>query len=337
MARKVSMTDVAREAGVSVATVDRVLNGRGGVRPGKEEQILAASRRLGIDRALRHRPARTLRIAVMIQHPKNPFHAALREGIDLAARLHDDLNMQFQVRHIVVRDAAGIAAAIRSLDRICDGLIISSAEEPGLCAAIRELAARVPVVTLATDLADSGRAAYVGPDDHRAGRVAGDLMARLLGPEGGRVMMMAGLMDFSGQRAREAGFRKVVAEHHPACRLVTVIETGEDHAVAGRLAEVAMRNDPDLRGIYHTSVGALAIVETLERMGRRNRVEIITHELTPNRRMLLRERRISAVIDQKPLLEARLAVEAMARLHGRLPGLPASISTDIQIFMPENA
>lgn len=336
MARKVGLADVAAAAGVSVATVDRVLNGRGGVRPAKEMKILDAARTLGIDRALRHRPARTLRIAVMLQPPKNPFHAALKSGIMLAARLHDDLNMQFLIRHIEAEAATGSAAAVRDLDRMWDGLIISSAEEPRLCAAVRDLSARVPVVTLATDLADSGRAAYVGPDDHRAGRVAGDLMARLLGPEGGRVLMMAGLLGISGQRAREAGFRAVLTDHHPACRLVTVIETGEDHAAAGRLAEVAFRNDPDLRGIYHTSVGALPIVETLERLGRRE-VEVITHELTPNRAMLLRQRRISAVIDQKPVLEARQAVETMARLHGRLPGEAASISTDIQIFMPENA
>lgn len=336
MARKVGMTDVAEAAGVSVATVDRVLNGRGGVRLEKEMKILQAARTLGIDRALRHRPARTLRIAVLIQPPKNPFHAALQEGIALAARLHDDLNMQFLIRHIGAAEAEVTAASVRALDRMCDGLIICSEEEPRICAAVRDLAARVPVVTLATDLADSGRAAYVGPDDHRAGRVAGDLMARLLGREGGRVVMMAGFLGISGQRIREAGFRAVLTDHHPSCRLVTVIETGEDHAAAGRLAEVAFRNDPDLRGIYHTSVGALPIVETLERLGRRG-VEIITHELTPNRRMLLRQRRISAVIDQKPLLEARLAVQTMARLHGRLPGEPGSISSDIQIFMPENA
>ncbi|MCY1312245.1 hypothetical protein D9M70_626500 [compost metagenome] len=73
----------------------------------------------------------------------------------------------------------------------------------------------------------------------------------------------------------------------------------------------------------------------LERLNRARDMAIITHELTPNRRRLLKERKLSAVIDQKPLLETRLALEAMARLLGRLPGVAESAITESQIFMPE--
>jgi LacI family transcriptional regulator len=63
----------------------------------------------------------------------------------------------------------------------------------------------------------------------------------------------------------------------------------------------------------------------------------ITHELTDNRRTLLRERAIDAVIDQNPALEARVAVETIARLLGRLEGEPVTTVTDIRIYMAENA
>lgn len=57
VARKVSITDVAKVAGVSTATVDRVLNNRGGVRADKEDLVLATARALGIDRALDRTPS----------------------------------------------------------------------------------------------------------------------------------------------------------------------------------------------------------------------------------------------------------------------------------------
>ncbi|MDQ0455675.1 LacI family DNA-binding transcriptional regulator [Rhizobium paknamense] len=336
IARKVSIADVAKAAGVSTATVDRVLNNRGGVRTDKEDLVLAAARALGIDRALDRPPSRTLRIAVLIQPPVNPFHAALREGIDLASRMYAPLNMQFFVHHIDPRKPAAIAAAIRDC-RSYNGLIITSPDDIRVREAVAILSQKIPVVTLATDLSDCGRAAYVGPDDQQAGRVAGDLMGLFLGAEGGRVVMVTGSRDIAGHREREAGFRTIIAERYPKCSLASVLETGEDQEEAGRVVEIAFKDDPVLRGIYHLSAGAMPIVGALQRLGRIDDTVMITHELTPNRRALLKSRKISAVIDQRPLLEARLAVETIAKFLGRLPGNAASTSTDIQIFLAENA
>jgi LacI family transcriptional regulator len=335
-ARKVSITDVAKAAGVSTATVDRVLNNRGGVRTHKEDRVLAAARALGIDRALDRTPSRTLRVAVLIQPPANPFHASLREGIDLASRIYTPLNVQFFINHIDPRKPATIAAAVRDC-RTYDGLIITSPDDIRVRDAVAVLSRKIPVVTLATDLTDCGRAAYVGPDDRQAGRVAGDLMGLFLGREGGRVVLIAGSRDITGHREREAGFRAITTERYPKCSLAAVLETGENQEEAGRVVEIAFRDDPGLRGIYHLSAGAMPIVSTLQRLGRIDDTVVITHELTPNRRMLLKSRKINAVIDQRPLLEARLAVETIAKLLGRLPGEAVSIATDIQIFLAENA
>ncbi len=293
-------------------------------------------RALGIDRALDRTPSRALRVAVLIQPLVNPFHASLREGIDLASRMYTTLNVQFFVHHIDPRKPAAIAAAVRDC-RSYDGLIITSPDDILVREAVAVLSRKMPIVTLATDLAGCGRAAYIGPDDRQAGRVAGDLMGLFLGKEGGRVVVVAGSRDITGHRERETGFRDIVTERYPRCSLAAVLETGESQEEAGRVVEVAFREDPGLRGIYHLSAGAMPIVSSLQRLGRIDDTVVITHELTPNRRMLLKSRKINAVIDQRPLLEARLAVETIAKLLGRLPGEAVSSATDIQIFLAENA
>lgn len=337
MARKVTLSDVARVAGVSLATVDRVINGRGGVKPDPEERVLRAARSLGLDRRSLNPPSRLKRIAVLIQPPENPFHAKLAEGIALVRPTFRALNLHLEIHHIAPNAPDRIAAQIAALAGTRDGLVISGPDTPAVAAALRRAAARGPVVTLATDIAESGRAAYVGPDDTRAGRVAGDLIGRWLGPEGGAVLMVAGRLDIAGQRARAEGMAKVLAERHPGVTLAEVVESGEDGESVAGLVRAALRRHPDVRAIYHTTTGAVPLCAAVAAAGKAPRVVIVSHELTPNRRRLLRARQLDAVIDQNPLLEARLSIETMARLLGRLDGAAGSVSTDIQIFMPENA
>jgi LacI family transcriptional regulator len=336
MARKPGIDDVALLAEVSVSTVDRVLNARGGVAPDKEARVLSAARRLKLDRLLSRRYTRALRIAVLIQPPANPFHAALKTGFVVAARAYADLNMQFLVHYLDPNDPVRTAAAIDAHARRHDGLILTSADHPRIAEATRRAAAALPLITLATDIPATGRQAYVGPDDRQAGRVAGDLMGRFLGPPGGDVIMIAGLLAMVGHREREAGFRAVLAEHHPACRFAGVLESREDIDGAGHLVLDAMRANPAIRGLYHASAGARPVVEALRALGGPARIIFITHELTEDRRVLLRERAIDAVIDQDPEAEVRVAVETMARLLGRLDGVPDSTVTPIRIYTPEN-
>jgi LacI family transcriptional regulator len=168
--------------------------------------------------------------------------------------------------------------------------------------------------------------------------VAGDLLGRLLRPDGGHTVMIAGLRSMAGHREREAGFRSVLAAFYPESRVSAVLESHEDAQRAGLLVLHALKADPQVRGIYHASTGSVPVVQALRRLGRADDTTVlITHELTGHRRALLRERAIDAVIDQNPELEARLAVETMARLLGRLEGEPVTTVTDIQIYIAENA
>jgi LacI family transcriptional regulator len=335
--RKPTMGDIAREAGVSLATFDRVLNGRGGVAPGKAGAILTAARSLKLDRSLAQRPSRILRVAVLIQAPRNPFHAQLGQGIQMAGRLYHDINLQFLVHHIEPKHPARTADIARAQVGRCEGMIVTGPDDPRVALALGELAARIPVVTLADEITGSGRAAYVGPDDHRAGRIAGDIMGRQLRPAGGHVVIMLGRGDIRGHREREAGFRAVLADFYPETSVTDVLESGEDPDQAGMLVARALAADPRALGVYHCTRGVRQVVEALRRLGRPERPTLIVHELTDDCRILLRGREVDAVIDQNPALEAQVAVETVARLLGRLEGEPASTLTDLRIFMPENA
>lgn len=336
MSRKPIIADVARLAGVSTATVDRVLNDRGGVNPEKAARVLSAARRLKLDRNLNRRFSRALRIAVLIQSSANPFHEALREAFASVGRAYRDLNLQFLIQHIAPGDTGGIAGAVRDAGACHDGLIISSPDDARISSAIRLVTKSIPVIALATDLPDSGRWAYIGPDDRIGGRVAGDLLGRFFGGLGGDIVMIAGLLRVRGHMAREVGFREVLSEHYPACRLAAVLESGENAERAGLLTLQAIRENPAIRGIYHATSGAREVVAALGPIRRDRAIALVSHELTAERRALLKARAIDAVIDQNPELEVRAATEVIARFLGRMDGVGASITTPVHIYSPEN-
>lgn len=337
MGRKTTARDVARAAGVSASTVDRVLNDRGGVAEAKEQAVLRAARRLGLDRALNQRAARTLRIAVLTQPPSNPYHAAVQRCFDAANRGYPLFNMQFRVRHIDPTRSTETARHIAALAPSHDGIVIVSAYDAEIAAALEAFSeAGKPVIALATDIRGIGPHRYVGPDNYRAGRVAGNLMGRFLGATGGEVLVLAGMLSMVGHEERVAGFRAVLAERHPQCRVSEVLESLEREERAGELVYQALKDKPAVRGIYNASAGAQPIVDALTALRRLDETVFITHELNDEYSRLLRAGLIDAIIDQDPAYEVRIAVEMMAADFGRSEALPESLITPVHIHMIEN-
>jgi LacI family transcriptional regulator len=194
----------------------------------------------------------------------------------------------------------------------------------------------MPVVTLSSDQPQIGRLAYVGVDKVRAGRVAGELMGRFLAERGGEVAIMSGLHSYIGHEEREQGFRAVIEGRFPACRLVAVVETREQDVRAGALTSELLRRHPDLAGIYNVSTGNRAIARALARLGLTRRIVVVTHELTAERRVLLKSGALDAIIDQNPELEAMTAVGLIAQHFGRREAPPGMGTIPLSIYLSEN-
>jgi LacI family transcriptional regulator len=140
-----------------------------------------------------------------------------------------------------------------------------------------------------------------------------------------------------GHEEREMGFRSVLRERYPQCRLLEVLQSIERGERAGDLVFRSLKANQGIRGIYNASAGAQAVVDAIRALGRAGKVVFITHELTEARRQLLREGMIDAIIDQDPELEARTAVELLAGHFGRLESRAPSTVTPVQIHMIENS
>lgn len=94
--RAATMRDVARQAGVGLATVSRVINGKPGVAPELVRRVTETARALGYRHdmtasSLRRADRRTATIALVLEDVANPFSSALHRAVEDAARERDIL------------------------------------------------------------------------------------------------------------------------------------------------------------------------------------------------------------------------------------------------------
>ncbi len=333
---KTTMADVAEAVGVSLKTVDRVINGRGGVEPGLEQRVLAEARRQNLDRALAIRPTRILRLQILMPDPaQNSYFSDLHKAFLHANEVYRLHNVACGFHFYDVRRPNDLVEIIGEASAHADFLVVVAPNQVQIVDAINEAAKTTKVITLNTDLPASRRWQYIGADDLAAGRVAGELMGRFLGPSGGDVLLVAGLLSMLGQEEREKGFRAVTQARFNNCRIVEVIESHDQKDQIKSLVAEALYKNPQITGIYHTTFGSVQLAQALSYAGRSDMV-VITHELTPERRDLLINGEIDAVIDQDRHGQAVAVMEACLAEFGRLGQTKAPMRTPISIHLREN-
>lgn len=337
MSRKVTAADVARAAGVSASTVDRVLNNRGGVDELKERRVLEVARRLKLDRSLDLRAARTLNIAAFLQPGSNPFHAALGAAFRAGNQGPNPFNLQTRIHHADPHSPETTLRALRKAAACHDALVTCLPADQAIARFLEAQASSgTPVISLASDLGAS-HVSYVGPDNYRAGRLAGELTGRFLGRHGGEVLVLGGHMSMIGQRERCAGIRDCLTERYPRASVLPYVEIGDNIQQALPRLQRALHAHPQIAAIYCASAAVQEIVSTLKRtVAPDGWPIIIAHELTPERRALLAQGLIDALIDQEPAIEVETALRLIAIRFGRCETTTPETETPLRIYLREH-
>lgn len=310
---RVTLQDVARAAGVSPATVDRVLNGRDGVRGRTREVVLGVAQRLGYiagpDEASGLDP---LLLVFLLPAGTNAFIDALHRHIDQNARTRPDLTVR--VERVEGFNPQTLAARLLDLRGQAQGVGLIAQDHPLVREAIRALSAGgIPVATLASDIQNVPRIAYVGIDNRQAGRLAGQLMGRFL-PAGqpAKAALFAGSLSYRGHEEREMGFRHILREEFPHIQILELREIMDDRVKAKDETFALLDKYPDLAAIYSVGGGTSGIAAALQDRGAAHRVVLIGHEATESNKRLLLDGTVDAVIDQNPRVEAREALNLLS-------------------------
>jgi LacI family transcriptional regulator len=337
---KPTVHDIARTAGVSLATVDRVLNERPGVRAKTRDRVMEAMNTLGYVRdvgAANLARGRLYQFDFILPDNENTFMLSLRAELQSATERALAERVLVNVVLVPAFDEAALVAALdECASRKPDGVAFVAVDTDP----VREACARlgeqgIHAVTLVSDLGHSTRTHYVGVDNGAAGRTAARLLGLFANGTEGALAVVAGSLKVRDHQERFDGFTAAMKADFPGREILPVLEGFDEGSRVEQLVGKLLDERSDIDGIYSLGAGNSGLVKALAEHTS-NRPLVIAHERDSVTSKALTEGIIHAVLAQDAGHEIRSAIRVLKASADRLAIVPGQEHIRIEIFLKDN-
>jgi LacI family transcriptional regulator len=338
--RRPTIPDLAAAAGVSVATVNRILAGAQTVRAPTRALVQDAAERIGFyglgaiqSRVAAARPR--LRLGALLLQPHRPFYQNIAVALREAAAGFSEAEIDLRIEFLEDLSPQNTADRAQALAAECQALCIVSAVHPIVTEAVSQIQAQgVTVFALVAPLSTTGQVPYVGLDNWKLGRT-GAWAFDHLGRAPGKIGILVGNPRYRNQEMSEAGFRSYFREHAPDFVLLEPLSTFESADVAQDITERLLASHPDLAGLYVNGGGVTGAIAAVRGAGRSGRICVVGHDLTGITRAALLDGTMTMVLSHPLDRLAREAIDGMVRACAQ-PGKSQTSVVPFEIYTREN-
>ncbi len=308
---KVTIYDVARELGISTATVNRALSGKASVSEKTKKLVVDTAEKMG------YRPSKTAsslkrtpkKIAVLLPMTVFGFVAEVERGAKKAFEDLFDYGVYGEIFNMVGEETEAFLDQLYEISKgDYDGVVIlPNADEAAVTKAVGELSGKTKTIyaTVTSDLSGSGRILSV----QNNGKVAGKMAAELIGYMADKkrpVALVTGQVSSLVHRKTVEGFVSDIDKY--GLGFAGVYEHHDNLQKAYELVEVVLKAHPDLGSIYFSSANSVTFCKRLKELGRAQDITIVASDVFPDIVNLMEENVINATIFQNPFTQGRLAV-----------------------------
>ncbi|MHA7885281.1 LacI family DNA-binding transcriptional regulator [Nitratireductor rhodophyticola] len=340
MARRPTIADLAEKAGVSVATVDRVLNGRHRVREETARRVYEAANAIGYHAAaLIHQRITAelprMELGFLLQKSRQPFYQAFAAALEEAVARRRDIRGHAHVEFLQSSAPGDMADSLRALGGRTQAVAAVCLDHHLVTRAVEALRADgKPVFSILSDFAQDVRESYVGTNNLKVGRTAAWMISRTA-RRAGKVALFVGSHRWLGHELRETGFRSYFREHAPEFHILETLVNLDTRQVTHEATLSLFSRHPDIVGLYVAGGGMegaiAALRETMDdgRFARGEGPSVIVNEVTPDTTAALQDHLISAIV-ATPLRE--LADSVVDMMVNTVQSGPAD--NPGQLFLP---
>jgi LacI family transcriptional regulator len=340
--RRPTITDLAKASGVSVATVDRVLNGRHRVREETARRVYDAAQSIGYHAVglLRQRVFEDLpqyRFGIVLQKQNQSFYQAFAKELEVAALAVTSARIDIRIEFSAASTPTAIIEKLRAVSSRSQAVALVGPDYPALSTVVEELKERgVPVFSLLSDLASGVRNAYVGLNNRKAGRTAAWMIARSA-DKPGKVACFVGSHRFHGHELREIGFRSYFRENAPEFEVLDTLINLETAEITHEATLNLLQKHPDLVGFYICGGGMEGAISAIREEGLAGKLIAIVSELTPESKAALADDIVTMVIGTPlPALCKELMALMLDAVERGDAAVPGQSFLPFEIFISEN-
>ncbi len=316
----VVIKDIAAAAGVSRGTVDRVLHNRAGVNPEVAQRVRRIADELGFVPnmagkilAARKQP---IQIGCLLPDIGNPFFDDIIAGFRRAEKELQDFGVSLHIEHIKGFNTETHIRAIQKLTALqLSGLCIATVDVPEIQYAVQKLiGSGIPVISVNTDIPDTERLCYVGPDYASGGETAAGLISLMTQNEL-RILIVTGSFHIRGHNERVNGFIQGLQKRARPYTVMCTFESLDDDTHAYRKTLEALQKYPSVNCIFIAAAGVegvcKAVRESNLKSAERKKPHILSFDDIPATKCLVKEGFIDFTICQEPDRQGYTAVSKL--------------------------
>jgi len=289
MAKRPTLKDVAREAGISPTTVDRALNGRAIVREETLRKIADAAHRIGyhgkgIFQNKLEKPQPELRLGFILLKKSQEFYKNFARQIDLEAAERRDVRITTDIRFSSSQSPNEFADLLTQMGKRCNAIACTAVNDQRLDQVVQTLKDDgVIVVSLLNDFAQGIRKGYLGLNNMKVGRLAAWMITRTV-HQPGKLAIFVGGNRWHGHDLREVGFRSFVRETGRGFAVLDTLVNLETRQVTYEATLDLLHRHPDLKGLYIAGGGMEGAIAALREIHPEPRVALVVNEVTAESR-----------------------------------------------------
>jgi LacI family transcriptional regulator len=327
MVSRPTIQDLAKQAGVSVATVDRVLNRRLPVREDTAIRVVQAAEAIGyhatglLKRRLTEIPKR--KFGFLLQK-RDAFYQKLGKDLGDATKAATFIDGKPTVEYVDELVPSIIAARIKDLAPRVDALAVVAVDHPLVIEAVESvITIGKPVFTLLSDISTVVKTGHIGLDGRKVGRTAAWAVSRIArGP--GKIGILVGSHRYNNQELAEISFRSYMREFAPEFTLLEPIVNLDDDRIAYEAVVDMVVKNSDLVAIYGCGGGQEGLIKAMLELRAKRHIVAVCNELTPSTRAALIDGTVDLLLGTPTVVIAARIVELMTKVCNLadLPHLP---------------